>query len=375
MPPSPIIEEDIATIGKTIAPEAGVLAGKTILISGGAGFLGRYFLGVFRYLNQNVLGNPCRVISVDNYITGERDGVFGVNDDPQVLSLWGDVTAPLPVREPVDYIIHAAGLASPVYYQKYPLETIESAVLGAKNLLEIGKRNALKGFLLFSSSEIYGDPDPRAVPTPETYYGNVSSIGPRACYDESKRLAETLSSIYHQQFSVPVKIVRPFNVYGPGMKPDDRRVVPMFALRTLRGETLPVHGDGHQTRTFCYITDAITGFLKVLLLGRPGEAYNIGNDDQEITMGNLAKLFTELGETGARVETIPYPDTYPAGEPQRRCPDLTKARTHLGYTAGVSLRDGARRFLQWAKEQPKYVEVSADTRASVEAVPALRQAR
>ncbi len=370
-----IIEEDTKTIATAIAPEAQELAGKTILISGGAGFLGRYFLGVFRHLNQHVLEKPCRVISVDNYITGERDGVFGVNEDPQVLSLWADVTAPLPVREPIHYIIHAAGLASPVYYQKYPLETIESAVMGAKNLLELGKRNDLKGFLLFSSSEIYGDPDPRAVPTPETYCGNVSSTGPRACYDESKRLAETLSIIYHQQFGVPIKIVRPFNVYGPGMKPDDRRVMPMFALRTLRGETLPVHGDGHQTRTFCYITDAITGFLKVLLLGTPGEAYNIGNDDQEITMGALGRLFVDLGKTDARVETIPYPDTYPAGEPQRRCPDLAKARTHLGYQAGVSLREGTLRFLEWAKEQPKYVDIPAHVHASVEAVSALRQAR
>lgn len=366
MRPSPIIQEDIEAIAAAIGPEARALSGKTVLLSGGAGFLGRYFVGVFKALNRQGLTSPCRVISVDNYITGERDGVFGVNDDPHVLSLWGDVTVPLPLREPVDYIIHAAGLASPVYYQQYPLETIESAVMGAKHLLELGKRNTLKGFLLFSSSEIYGDPDPRAVPTPETYCGNVSSVGPRACYDESKRLAETLSLIYYQQFGVPVKIVRPFNVYGPGMKPDDRRVVPTFALRTIRGETLPVHGDGHQTRTFCYITDAMTGFLKVLLSGRPGEVYNVGSSDQEITMGELGNLFVELGATAARVETIAYPGTYPAGEPQRRAPDLTKIRTQLGYEPRVQLRDGVLRFLQWARQEPAYTGEPA--RAPAEAV-------
>ena len=355
MRPSPIIQEDIAAIAEALGDKAHEFAGKTLLISGGAGFLGRYFLGVFKHLNLRTLEQPCRVISADNYITGERDGVFGINDDPNVLSLWADVTTPLPIREPVDYIIHAAGLASPVYYQKYPLETIESAVMGAKNLLELGRKQALKGFLLFSSSEIYGDPDPRSVPTPETYCGNVSSVGPRACYDESKRLAETLSLIYHQQFGVPAKIVRPFNVYGPGMKPDDRRVVPMFALRTLRGETLPVHGDGHQTRTFSYVTDAITGFLKVLLAGRPGEVYNVGNDDEEISMNTLAKLFVEIGGTGARVETISYPDTYPAGEPQRRCPDLTKIRTELQYEPKIRLREGVLRFLRWASQEPVYV--------------------
>lgn len=346
---------------------APVLSGKTLLISGGAGFLGRYFLGVFRLLNARVLEKPVRVISVDNYITGERDGVFGVNDDPNVLALWADVTAPLPVREPVHYIIHAAGLASPVYYQQYPLETIESAVMGAKNLLELARRNPVESFLLFSSSEIYGDPDSKAVPTPESYCGNVSSLGPRACYDESKRLAETVSLIYHQQFGVPIKIVRPFNVYGPCMKAADRRVVPMFALQALRGEPIPVHGDGHQTRTFCYITDALNGFLQVLLRGKPGEVYNVGNDDTEISMKALADLFVSISQSGSRVERIPYPPAYPAGEPQRRCPDLTKIRTQLGYVPRVPLQGGLVRFLRWASQEPAYMGKSL---AALEAAPA-----
>lgn len=371
MKPSPIIEQDVATIAEEVRDDARELAGRTVLVSGGAGFLGRYLLGVFRYLNRRVLETPCRVISVDNYITGERDGAFGANADPRVLSMWADVTQPLPLREPVHYIIHAAGLASPVYYQQYPLETIESAVMGAKNLLELGRKTKLKSFLLFSSSEIYGDPDPRSVPTPETYCGNVSSIGPRACYDESKRLAETLSLVYHQRFGVPVKIVRPFNVYGPGMKPHDHRVVPTFGLRALRGEVLPIHGDGHQTRTFCYVTDALVGFLKVLFAGRPGEVYNVGNDDQEITMGELARIFVEAGGVGARVETIPYPATYPAGEPQRRAPDLTKIRTELGYAPSVPLRDGVRRFLRWASQEPLYV----GKEIAVPATPASEPAR
>lgn len=362
MPLSPIVQEDVATIAEAIRDRASALAGKTVLISGGAGFLGRYFLDVFHHLNRRSLSSPCRVISVDNYITGEREAGGRWSDDPHILPLWADVTVPLPVREPVDYIIHAAGLASPVYYRQYPLETIESAVMGAKNLLELGRKNGLKGFLLFSSSEIYGDPDPKSVPTSETYCGNVSSVGPRACYDESKRLAETLSLIYHERFGLPVKIVRPFNVYGPGMKPKDHRVVPMFGLKTLRGEPLPVHGDGHQTRTFCYVTDALTGFFQVLLAGRPGEVYNVGNDDQEVTMGEFARMFVELGNTGARVETIPYPKTYPAGEPQRRCPDLAKIRQELGYEPKVKLREGILRFLQWASMEPEYVARPLETR-------------
>lgn len=352
--PSRIINEDVAAVAARLRDEAQELSGRTVLISGGAGFLGKYFLGVFRYLNAYVLPSPCRVISVDNYITGtpEEDGI--PTRDPNVLSVWADVTQPLPVRERVDYIIHAAGLASPVYYQQYPLETIESAVTGAKNLLELGRKNGLKGFLFFSSSEVYGDPDPRAVPTPETYCGNVSSIGPRACYDESKRLTETISLIYHQRFGIPTTIVRPFNIYGPGMRPDDHRVVPMFTLRLLHGEPLPVHGDGHQTRTFCYITDALAGFLKVLLKGRSGHVYNVGNSDSEISMRDLAALFTTLAPTGSQVELIPYPPQYPAGEPQRRCPDLTKIRAELGYEAAVPLADGLRRFLEWARGESAY---------------------
>lgn len=349
---SPIIAEDIQAIAERLADVVPPLAGKTLLISGGAGFLGKYFQELFRYLNANVLSSPLRVIAVDNYITSVREAV---EPDPNILEVWADVTVPLPVREDLDYIIHAAGLASPVFYQQYPLETIESAVTGAKNLLELGRRNKLKGFLFFSSSEIYGDPEPAAVPTPETYHGNVSSVGPRACYDESKRLTETICTIYQQRYHLPVMMVRPFNVFGPGMRHNDRRVVPMFAYQALNQHVLTVHGDGHQTRTFCYITDAITGFMKVLLQGKPGEAYNVGNPDNEISMSDFAGLFNDL-VPGSTYQRIPYPPTYPAGEPQRRCPDLTKARAHLGYEARVSMKEGLERFLTWAKTQPAYVD-------------------
>jgi len=358
--PSPIVQQDITTIVQGIHAEASKLSGKTILISGGAGFLGKYFMGVFHYLNQHVLESPCRVISVDNYITGDKDPEFNFGDGEHVLDVWGDVTYPIPVREDIDYIIHAAGLASPVYYMKYPLETIESAVTGAKNLLELARKNTLDGFLFFSSSEIYGDPDPKSVPTPETYFGHVSSVGPRACYDESKRLTETICTIYHQKYNIPIKMVRPFNIFGPGMKHNDRRVVPMFAYQALNDETITVHGDGHQTRTFCYITDAMTGFLKVLLSGRTGEAYNIGNEDNEISMRDLAQVFVELAGGQADYKMIPYPATYPAGEPQRRCPDLAKARKELNYTPQVNFRAGIERSLNWCRTQQSYVGEKAE---------------
>jgi UDP-glucuronate decarboxylase len=324
-------------------------------LSGGGGFLGRHFIAVFRRLNKEVLAKPCRVISADNYITGDQlalheDGRL----DPNIVDVWADVSYPLPVREDLHFIIHAAGVASPVFYMKYPLETIESAVQGSKNLLELARKNKqLESFLYFSSSEIYGDPDPKSVPTPETYHGYVSSVGPRACYDESKRLGETISTIYQQRFNVPVKIVRPFNVFGPGMKHNDRRVIPMFTYEALNGRELPVHGDGRQTRTFCYITDAISGFLKTLLKGKPGEPYNIGNSDNEISMADLASMFSAV-VPGASIKYIQYPDNYPAGEPQRRCPDLTKAAKDLGYASQVGVKTGLTRFVAWARAQESY---------------------
>lgn len=352
-----IIKEDIAAIAKGVGKDAKKFEGKTALLSGGGGFLGKYIVGTLCYLNDHVLSKPCRVISVDNFITGTAHPHFNYQGRADVREVWGDITQPLPIREPIHYIIHAAGLASPVFYKRYPLETIDSAVSGVRHLLELAKKNkeTIKGFLFFSSSEIYGDPDPSSVPTPETYHGYVSSVGPRACYDESKRLGETITAIYCEQFGIPGKIVRPFNVFGPGMGHHDRRVLPMFAYNALNKEPIPVHGDGRQTRTFCYITDAITGFLKVLLVGKTGHAYNIGNSDNEISMRDLAHLFVEIEGSGVSVALIPYPDSYPAGEPQRRCPDLSKAERDLAYRAAVSLKHGLTRFIDWCRREEMYV--------------------
>ena len=348
------MQDDVTAVVENLGADVHRFAGKTLLLAGGAGFLGRHFIALFRHLNKHVLKDPMRVISADNYITGEGQAVHEVDYDPNILTMWADVAYPLPIREDLHFIVHAAGVASPVFYMKYPLETIESAVTGAKTLLELARKNpSLEGFLFFSSSEIYGDPDPRAVPTPETYHGYVSSVGPRACYDESKRLGETIATIYQQRFNVPVTIVRPFNVFGPGMTHNDRRVIPMFTFEALNGRALPVHGDGRQTRTFCYITDAITGFVQALLRGKPGEPYNIGNAQNEISMAGLAKMYASV-VPASTVKFIDYPSTYPGGEPLRRCPDLSKANRDLGYLAKVDVRSGLLRFVNWAKKQDSY---------------------
>jgi len=350
----PLVQEDVNFIVASIKKEAKALDGKTVLITGGSGFLGNYFLATFERLNEKVFKKPCRVISVDNHITSSQKNILGGFSDKNITFKKYDIRQPLRIAQKIDYIIHAAGIASPVYYVKYPLETLEVATQGTQNLLELAKEKKVKGFLFFSSSEIYGDPDPKFIPTPETYRGNVSSIGPRACYDESKRLGETLCMVYHRLYGVPVKIVRPFNIFGPGMRPDDYRVMPKFLSNALRGEALPVHGSGRQTRTYCYISDAITGFIKTLLSKKEGEVYNIGNDKNEMDLLQLAKLVVELFHHKIKVVKIPYPASYPGDEPNRRCPNISKARKNLGYRPFVDVRTGLARLIIWYRDTYKF---------------------
>ncbi len=218
---------------------------------------------------------PCTVYAIDSFIATDRlNNLFEVED--KNIRFETKNIANMKITSKFDYIIHAAGIASPVYYQKYPIETIDGMVWGCKNLLESASCYGVESMLVFSSSEIYGNSTPDMVPTPETYNGNVSCTGPRSCYDESKRMEEALCASYHQVRNVPVKWIRPFNVYGPGMRIKDDRVIPKFIFAALEQRPITVHTPGSQTRTFCYITDAMVGFFKTLLLGKNGEVYNIG---------------------------------------------------------------------------------------------------
>ncbi len=345
---SRIISEDIRTISENIKDISPKLSGKTIVISGGAGFLGNYFLSVFDYLNKNSLDKPCRLISIDNFSTGVR---YRLEEGPMFKPIKHNIKDPLFIDEDVDYMIHAAGIASPKFYREMRIETIDVATLGTRNMLGLAKEKKIKSLLYFSSSEVYGDPDPRCVPTPETYTGNVSCIGPRANYDESKRLGETYCMAYYETHGVPVKMVRPFNVYGPGMRLDDYRVIPNFAAHILARKPMPLYDGGNNTRTFCYITDAITGFLKVLLSDCNGEPFNVGNDKPEISMHQLATMIAELFDESVNVASMEgLNDAYAKGDPRRRCPDLSKIKTMLGYEPKVDIRDGLRRFMLWVKE-------------------------
>src|SRR3989338_9120765 len=343
-----IVEEDLQKIAE--ANEAKALEGKTLLITGGSGFIGSYFIATIDLLNNKYFKKPCEVISLDNHLVGRSNNLIKEINSPNVTYIEHDVIKKFETKEPIDYIVGAAGVASPVYYKKYPIQTIEGTIFGLKNALELCREKKSKSILFFSSSEIYGDPDPNFIPTPETYKGNVSSIGDRSCYDESKRIGETLCMAHYRVYKTPVRVVRPFNVYGPGMKGVDYRVIPTFLAQGCRGEPLTVHDKGNQTRTFCYVTDAIIAFFKVLLAGRDGEVYNIGNANDEINMKALADMVSEdVFNKSVPVSLISYPDNYPQDEPRRRCPDLTKITTDLGYKQVINLKSGLRRSYLWMK--------------------------
>lgn len=341
-----IIQEDTESIVRRITPIAEDFAGKTVLIIGGLGFLGRNFRAVFDILNERVLSKPCEIIVVDSLITStSKSGGPDAEDDDFMRH---DIRNPLQVDQKLDYIIHCAGVASPFYYRKFPVETIEVATLGTKNILELGKRDDAR-VLFFSSSEIYGDPTADHLPTQEDYKGNVACIGPRACYDESKRLGETMCYIYSEYFDTHTTIVRPFNVYGPGMRETDYRVLPNFASAIKAGRPLPIYSTGKQTRTYCYLADAMVGFMLALAKGKKGQPYNIGNPTPEISVSDLADMIADV--TGIEFERLrqEYPNSYPADEPQRRCPDISKAKEDLGYQPEVPIEVGLKRFFDWTQ--------------------------
>ena len=213
-------------------------------------------------------------------------------------------------------------------------------------MLELAVQNSAR-LSFFSSSEIYGDPDSKNIPTKESYKGNVSCTGPRACYDESKRVGETLCNIFHNLKGVCTNTIRPFNVFGPGMQETDYRVLPNFTSRIKGDIPLQIYGTGKQTRTFCYITDAMEGFIRVILNGVPGEAYNIGNPKPEISVIELIEKIEFILDKKVKYNIVDYPDSYPADEPNRRCPDILKAKRQIKFQPKVDINEGLRRYIKW----------------------------
>ncbi len=341
-----LLTEDIEKILEDTKAFSKSFSGKKILLTGGNGFLGKYFIEVFKKYNL-ILKKPLSIYVYD--IAGK----YPQNNIKNFTFIKKDISKNFNFKKKIDIVIHAAGIASPYYYRKKPIETLDVAINGTRNCLNIARKCKAK-FIFFSSSEIYGDPDKSNVPTKESYRGNVSSLGPRACYDESKRLGETLCYIYNSYYNLHTNIIRPFNIYGPGMKQNDYRIFPNFVSNILNNKKINIYGSGKQTRTYCYVTDALEGFLRVIHYGKSGHVYNIGNSKPEVTIKDTYKIFNKIFIRDIKARFIPHPKSYPNDEPQRRSPDINKAKKDLKYIPKIQLEEGLKKFINWAKKNYKY---------------------
>ena len=305
----------------------------TVLITGAAGFLGSH-------LCDHFLAQDWHVVGADNLLTGAARNLAHLAGDTRFRFLRQDVTKPFVIDDPVDLVLHFACPASPRDYLRHPIRTLKVDSVGALHTLGLAKAHHAR-YLLASTSEVYGDP--QVHPQPESYWGHVNPLGPRSAYDEAKRFAEALTMAYHRSHGLDARIVRIFNTYGPRMRAGDGRVIPQFITHALAGIPLPVHGDGRQTRSFCFVDDLVEGIYRLATYdGLAGEVFNLGNPE-EITLLELAESVASLVKTPLDLVHLPLPQDDPA----RRRPDIRKAQAGLGWSPTVPLREGLRRTIEW----------------------------
>jgi dTDP-glucose 4,6-dehydratase len=302
-----------------------------VVVTGGAGFLGSH-------LCRALLARGDSVVAVDNLVTGSLDNLTGLSEERDFTFVHSDVSNFVHVPGPVDAILHFASPASPIDFERIPIQTLKVGALGTHNTLGLAKDKGARYFLA-STSEVYGDP--LVHPQPETYWGNVNPIGPRGVYDEAKRFAEAMTMAYHRHHGVDVRIVRIFNTYGPRMRPDDGRVVSNFLVQALAGKPITIHGDGRQTRSFCYVDDEVRGLLALLDSDYVGPV-NIGNPT-EFTVLELAEKVLTLTGSASELQFDPRP----VDDPAQRRPDLTLARSLLGWEPTITLEEGLARTAEW----------------------------
>ena len=308
---------------------------KKILVTGGAGFIGSH-------LCERLLNEGNEVICLDNFFTGSKNNITHLIDNPYFEVIRHDIEEPILIE--VDEIYNLASPASPIHYQKDPVKTVRTNVMGAINVLDIAKRTGAKIFQA-STSEVYGDPEVH--PQVEEYRGNVNPIGARACYDEGKRCAETLFFDYYREYGVDIKVVRIFNTYGPKMAINDGRVVSNFIIQALNNEDITIYGDGSQTRSFCYVTDLVDGFIKMMNSDLTGPI-NLGNPD-EFTVLELAKKVIKLTNSKSKIIFKPLPED----DPKQRKPNIEKAKKYLNWKPTIKLEEGLKKTIDYFSKKIK----------------------
>jgi UDP-glucuronate decarboxylase len=338
--------EDIIFMIDNLKKELNFLSKKNVLFTGGCGFIGYYFYSLI--IRWNKINKKKINYTILDDVKKKPDWI----DSSQVILIQKDITKlNSSFFSKFDIIMHGASIASPSFYRKDPIKTMKANVLGLWKILDnLKKKNKNKILLFFSSSEIYGDPSRKNIPTKEEYNGNVSSTGPRSCYDESKRFGETLISNYSKYFKFKSVIVRPFNNYGPGMKLNDKRILPDLMKNIIKNKNITLYSNGLPTRTYCYITDAIIGYVKAIKSAKRGQIYNIGTDHKEISVIKIAKLVSKiskkiLGYEKKIVLKKSHDRDYLIDSPQRRCPNISKARKELKFYPKVKLEEGLTKLL------------------------------
>ena len=332
-----IIEEDINLLVKELDKEGINFAGKSVLVTGGGGFLGSWLCDV-------LVGQTAHVICVDNFSSGKKENIQHLKGLTNFKLMEHDISHPLLLEENIDVVMHLASRASPFEFARYPIQILKANTLGTWVALGIAKHHEAR-LVYASTSEVYGDPDPKWVPTPETYNGNVNPVGPRSCYDEAKRAGEAFVMAYLIQHGLDARIVRIFNTYGPRMRPGDLygRVVPRFIEQALNSQPLTVFGDGKQTRSFTYVTDLIKGILKTAFLPEAkGRVINLGNNF-ETKIIDLAKIILDLTGSESEVTFLPLP----VDDPKRRCPDIFLAKKVLDWEPTTGLKQGLLKTIKY----------------------------
>lgn len=348
-----IIKDDSLSIIKSLGKKIDKIKGKTILITGSNGFLCSYIVDVIAEWNSNLSKkDQCMIIALDNNKTGPSERLIHLKTRKDIRFVYHDVSIPFKPKIKIDYILHGASIASPIIYRKFPLETIDANVNGTRNMLELSRKHRVKKVLIMSTSEIYGDPNKENIPTNESYNGNVAYDGPRSCYDESKRLAETLCYIYREKYKVPAHTIRPFNVFGPGQRLDDKRIIPDLMTAVIKNKPIILFSNGEATRSFCYISDAILAIL-LILFGKKikCQGFNVGNDEIEISINHLVKVMIKIGSRvlkGNKYKIL-YKNSsdlkYNTDNPMRRSPNLDRTRSLFSWKPKVMLHEALERTL------------------------------